>query len=84
MIWRATFFFNGIVTSYGRWIWHGEGTSSSTSVNLNGASLGKMVRVDDNNEDDVAGMVNDVQEELLDHHDHTMQKMLIDNGYAQM
>ena len=39
-------------------------------MNFNGASLGQTVLVDDNEgEDDVVGMINNVEKELLDHHE---------------
>ena len=63
-------YFNGINSSYQKWIWNGEGASSSASVNFNCANVD--VGVDENgneNDDDVVGMVNDIKEDFVDHHD---------------
>ena len=43
---KGHLYFNGINSSYQKWIWHGEGASSSTSVNFNYANVG--VGVDEN------------------------------------
>ena len=52
-------------TSYLRWIWHGEGVGSSVLMNFNGATLG--VRIDDS--DDVIGIVNDIEKDVVDWHE---------------
>ena len=65
---KGHLYFNGINSSYQKWIWHGESASSSTSVNFNCANVG--VGVDeDENDNDVVGMVNDIEEDLVDHHE---------------
>ena len=37
---KGHLYLNNINTSYRMWIWHGEGASSSASVNFHGATLG--------------------------------------------
>ncbi|KAL5537565.1 hypothetical protein UlMin_043586 [Ulmus minor] len=71
---KGHLYFNGINSSYQKWIWHGEGASSFASVNFNCANVD--VGVDENkneneneNDDDVVGMVNDIEEDFLDHHE---------------
>ena len=64
---KGHLYFNCINSSYQKWIWHEEGASSSTSVNFNCANV--VVEVDENeNDDDVVGMVNEIQEDFVDHH----------------
>jgi len=65
---KGHLYFNDINSSYQKWIWHGEGASSSASVNFNCANVG--VGVNENeNDDDVVSMVNDIEEDFVDHHE---------------
>ena len=59
-------YFNDINSSYQKWIWHGDDASSSASVNFNCANVDVGV---DENDDDVVGMVNDIEEDLMDRHE---------------
>jgi len=66
---KGHLYFNGINSSYQKWIWHWEGASFSASVNFNCANVD--VGVDENeneNDDDVIGIVNDIEEDFVDHH----------------
>ena len=53
---KGHLYFNGNNSSYQKWIWHGEGATSSASMNFTRANVG--VEFDENeNDDDVIGML---------------------------
>ena len=66
---KGHLYFNGINSSYQKWIWHGEGASSSASVNFTCANVVVEFEENENDNDDVTGMVNDIEEDFIDHHD---------------
>ncbi|KAL5573614.1 hypothetical protein UlMin_023211 [Ulmus minor] len=63
---KGHLYFNGINSSYQKWIWHGEGASSSALVNFACVNVGVGL---DENDDDVVGIVNDIEEDFMDHHE---------------
>ena len=71
-------FYNGFDTNYQRWIWHGESSSSSTVKNLGVTTVRvpPLVQEDDDG-DDIFGMMKDVEEEFVDRPDQ-FEKLLSD------
>ncbi|KAL5565480.1 hypothetical protein UlMin_028644 [Ulmus minor] len=66
---KGHLYFNGINSSYQKWIWHGKGASSSASVNFTRANVGVGFDENENDDDDVTGMVNDIEEDFIGHHE---------------
>ena len=75
---KGNIFFNGFDTNYQRWIWHGESSSSSTVKNFGVTTVRvpPLVQEDDDG-DDIFGMMQDVEEEFVDRPDQ-FEKLLSD------
>ena len=71
---KGHLYFNGINNSYQRWILHDEGASSSASMNFNGTTMS--VGINDN-DDDIVGMVNDIEEDFIDYYEKS-KRLLVD------